>query len=359
MHDSKLALPVVFHSLAHEKPNELAARISKQTLLDAIARTDIELVDQQPHTQPQAIILHGSSTDDFDEIDAESQNLPRMFIEPCWPEFFDDMETIGPRLGRHVGPSDAVVTTDGRLVGALRHCWGETRRVIQLRPFLDISPWFAATRMRAEHRAAIISHERLDSDALWMVAVCDSLAGPALESLHVLLRALSRLPNEHWRLLVACPANVRAAWQAAAPLLAATRFAFCDYSSPLQRGALFAAADLLLWPGGGWTHIDTLLEAQATGLAVLACDETGVRDRVFDGVTGRVVQQGNAEDLAGAIRFLLAKRQFLTSYSTQAREQMTKHFDISIGANTIQQAVADLVARHTRITPEAKNSQAD
>lgn len=66
-------------------------------------------------------------------------------------------------------------------------------------------------------------------------------------------------------------------------------------------GKLMAASDLFAFPSLKEPFGLVLLEAQAVGLPIIACDAGGASEIIEDGVTGMLVPPGDAEALAGAI----------------------------------------------------------
>ena len=68
----------------------------------------------------------------------------------------------------------------------------------------------------------------------------------------------------------------------------------------------YASADLMLNPSTTETFGNVTLEAMASGLAVVAAAATGNQCLVEDGVTGRLVEPGNAAAFADAIEALIA-----------------------------------------------------
>ncbi|MBK3736850.1 glycosyltransferase, partial [Azospirillum brasilense] len=69
--------------------------------------------------------------------------------------------------------------------------------------------------------------------------------------------------------------------------------------------ALYAAADLMVWPAVNEAYGMALLEAQAAGLPVVAGRTGGVPDVVRDGVTGLLPPVGDGAAFAAAVRALL------------------------------------------------------
>jgi glycosyltransferase involved in cell wall biosynthesis len=69
--------------------------------------------------------------------------------------------------------------------------------------------------------------------------------------------------------------------------------------------ALYAAADLYLWPAIDEAYGMAFLEAQASGLAVIAGRTGGVPAVVADGITGLLTPIGDAGAFAAAVARLL------------------------------------------------------
>ncbi len=69
---------------------------------------------------------------------------------------------------------------------------------------------------------------------------------------------------------------------------------------------LLASADLYVWPGFGEAYGIAFLEAQATGLPVLAMNCGGIASVVDDGTTGLLVPEGDGPAFAAALARLIA-----------------------------------------------------
>jgi len=69
------------------------------------------------------------------------------------------------------------------------------------------------------------------------------------------------------------------------------------------------------------------LEAQASGVPVITTDATGSIDAVLHGVTGMVVQKGNSQALAEALKSLITNTALRTTLAQNSREWVMKNFD--------------------------------
>ncbi|MBT2293333.1 glycosyltransferase family 1 protein [Paenibacillus albidus] len=76
---------------------------------------------------------------------------------------------------------------------------------------------------------------------------------------------------------------------------------FTGYKHGEELAALYAAADLFVFPSSTETFGNVVLEAMASGLPVIAADAGGVRDLVIPGRNGVMVKPGSAADLIRGI----------------------------------------------------------
>jgi glycosyltransferase involved in cell wall biosynthesis len=170
----------------------------------------------------------------------------------------------------------------------------EPGRYVELKPFLDVAPY----------RTAIARDLGLDASGPRLLAVAMMRPGDKLASYRVLGEALGLLKDKPWSLLVAGDGPARPEVEAALAGLAG-RVTWLGEQTPEALAALYAAADVYVWPAVNEAYGMAFLEAQASGLPVVAGRTGGVPGIVRDGTTGMLVPMGDAAAFAGAVGALL------------------------------------------------------
>ena len=200
----------------------------------------------------------------------------------------------------------------------------EPGRWLALPPFLDAAAYPARDpRFAKEPR---------------LIAVAMMRHGDKLESYRVLGVALARLLDLPWSIEIVGDGPARAAVEAAlAPL----------GPRVIYRGALdarwiaeaLARADLFVWPAINEAFGMALLEAQASGLPVVAGASGGVGDTVVPGVTGLLVPPGDADAFAAAVRRLILDPAARAVMGLAAAQKVRREHDLPVAAARL----ADLV----------------
>lgn len=193
-------------------------------------------------------------------------------------------------------------------------------------PFLDPAPFQGTAAERANHRAALIAATGavLDPNRPWLLTVAMMREGDKLASYRLLAQSLHSLPDIDWQLIIAGDGPAKAAVQAAFSWARPDQVIFVGEAQNEASGdtknkagrvslaTLYAAADILAWPAVNEAYGMALLEAQASGLPVVAGRYGGVSAVVHDGYTGLLTTPGDGAAFAAALRSLLtdpAKRQ--------------------------------------------------
>ena len=204
---------------------------------------------------------------------------------------------------------------------------GDPARWVALAPFLDTAAYAPAPRE--------------PKPAPRLVAVAMMRPGDKLASYRLLGAALSRLLDRAWTLDIIGDGPAREAVAAAlAPL--GERVVWRGALSEPEIATRLGRADLLVWPAINEAFGMALLEAQASGVPVVAGASGGVGDIVAAGATGLLVPPGDAAAFAEAVRALLddpARRQAM---GAAALAKARREHDLDAAAARLGAVIAGL-----------------
>jgi glycosyltransferase involved in cell wall biosynthesis len=183
-----------------------------------------------------------------------------------------------------VNPRD-VPGVRSRLRPGAHHRW--------LPPFIDTRPF----------RIAAAAHRR-SNDPPVLLSVGMMRTRDKLASYRVLAQAFALIRDRPWTALMVGDGPARAEIEGLmAPFGERVRFAGAVPHEALP--AIYAGADLYLWPAVNEAYGMAFLEAQAAGLPVVAGRTGGVPAVVGDGTSGLLTPVGDAEAFAAAVAHLL------------------------------------------------------
>ena len=97
--------------------------------------------------------------------------------------------------------------------------------------------------------------------------------------------------------------------------------------------------DLYTWPGVGEAYGMAYLEAQASGLPVVAGNERGIPDVVLDGDTGLLTPPGDDIAFAMAIGRLLDDVDLRNKLSRGAQDFVSRERTVQMAANLLGKAI--------------------
>lgn len=175
----------------------------------------------------------------------------------------------------------------------------------RLPPFLDPAPYREAACERERHRHNLAGRYGLDIDQPWLLTVGMMRDDVKRQSYTLLADALQRLGDRRWQLLIVGGGVSRPMIEKLYESLEPGRVKFAGILEESDLPACYAAADVYAWPAVREAYGMALLEAQASGLPVVAGREGGVADVVRDGVTGMLTMPRSPVALASAIADLL------------------------------------------------------
>jgi glycosyltransferase involved in cell wall biosynthesis len=193
----------------------------------------------------------------------------------------------------------------------------EPSRWVAMKPFIDayrLTPCLAETR-----------------EAPRLIAAAMMRSGDKLASYRILGEALAGLLDLDWTLEVVGDGVARAeVMMALAPLDGRAIWAGSLDADSLERH--LAAADLYVWPAINEAFGMALLEAQASGLPVVAGASGGVAEIVAHEITGLLVTPGDAATFAAAARRLIADASLRRRYAAAARRRVLAEHDLPAAA---------------------------
>jgi glycosyltransferase involved in cell wall biosynthesis len=207
---------------------------------------------------------------------------------------------------------------------------------VTIAPFLDAAPFRAARRA-----------PRAGTPMLLAVGMMRS--GDKLASYRLLADALRRVRDLDWRMTIVGDGEARADVEAAFTPLA-DRVVWRGAVDAAGLPAIYASADLLVWPAINEAYGIALLEAQAAGLPVIAGRTRGVPAVIGDGESGLLPTLGDAQAFADAVRALLVDPPRRAALAAGACAKVDRDHDLPAAEARIGAALTAMMARRA---PEA------
>ncbi|MGV6871436.1 glycosyltransferase family 4 protein [Pseudochelatococcus sp. B33] len=209
------------------------------------------------------------------------------------------------------------------------------QRLIDLPPFVEAADAPFCPRPRREE--------------IHLLAVAMMRRGDKLASYRQLARALA-LVERPWRLAIAGDGPARAEVEG---LFAAfggrVRFAGL-VADPQALGALYEAADLLVWPAVNEAYGMAFLEAAAHGCPALAGSYGGVASVVIDGETGVLVPPGDVDAFARALERLAGDPAARRTLGERAHALVRGGRNLAGAARILRDALTPLIGRGLAIS---------
>jgi len=250
---------------------------------------------------------------------AEASHAPRRAQGPT---------RLGHRaVERALAAADLVLTVNPRDVAGVKARLRPGARQIWLPPFVDT-------------RQFHISASRNDPPVLLSVGMMRER--DKLDSYRVLAAALTLLKDRPWRAVLVGDGPARGEVETLmAPL--GERVQFAGLVAREKLPALYAAADLYLWPAINEAYGMAFLEAQAAGLPVVAGYSGGVAAVVAQGQSGWLTPAGDAQAFAQAVGGLLDCPSQRMRFSAGALRRVRTHHGeraaahaLAVGLRTLQ-----------------------
>jgi glycosyltransferase involved in cell wall biosynthesis len=233
---------------------------------------------------------------------------------------------------RALGRADRVIGLNPADREGVLPALADASRWVALKPFLNAAQYRPRPRPRPSE-----GPPRL-------IAIAMMRPGDKLASYRVLGAALTLLRDLPWSLEVIGDGPARGAVAAAlAPV--AERVSWRGALAPAALALRLVEADLCVWPAINEAFGMALLEAQASGLPVVAGAAGGVPGIVAAGVTGLLAPPGDVAAFAGAMRALLCDPERRAAFGAAARRRVVAAHDLPQAAQRLAAMIETLAVR--------------
>ncbi len=214
---------------------------------------------------------------------------------------------------------------------------------VHVAPFIDCEPYQAAARERPTYRAMTAGQYGLPFDEPWLLTVAMMRPGDKTASYRLLADSLARIADRPWRLLVVGDGDSRSEI-ADAFVPVADRVTWLGAQAQDSLPGIYAAADLYVWPGVNEAFGMAFLEAQASGLPVIACDEGGVHGVVAAPQGGTLVEKRDVGAFSDAVAALLGEPATRSEMGRCAQSSIVRDHGLFPAAKTIDRLLNGLRA---------------
>jgi glycosyltransferase involved in cell wall biosynthesis len=231
---------------------------------------------------------------------------------------------------RALAAADLVLTVNPRDVAGVKSRLRAGARQAWLPPFIDVAPF------RGTGTSRLMGNEPPVLLSVGMMRTRDKL-----ESYRVLAQAFALLEDRPWSAVLVGDGPARGEIETLmAPF--GTRVRFLGAQPHAALPAIYAAADLYLWPAINEAYGMAFLEAQAAGLPVVAGYSGGVAAVVADAQSGLLTPVGDAVSFAGAVRCLLDNPALRHELGAAAARRTASHHDEAAAARALAAALGTL-----------------
>ncbi len=227
------------------------------------------------------------------------------------------------RVAYCVNAATAILCLNPNDVACLEPITNDPGKLILFPPFVDTEPYRGSSERRDAARMRLSKVLGIPSTAVWLIAVGMMREGEKTASYLNLAQALAQFrPDRDWRLLVVGDGPARDLIYSTLQTSTMGRVTFAGERGEADLAEFYAAADIMVWPAHGEAFGMAMLEAQASGLPVVAGRTGGVPAVVEDGHSGTLVQLGDATAFAKAIEVLVQDEERRKAYAVAARKRV-------------------------------------
>lgn len=159
---------------------------------------------------------------------------------------------------------------------------------------------------------------------------------------------VDRLPRQGWHLSII--GDVPAASVSTA-IMRLRHHPCVTVLGQMERDALwhlYARSDFFIWPGLQEAVGLAALEAQSSGLPVIAYHTPGTDMTIRHGCTGLLATKGNRQGFAEFVRMLITSQDRRSAMGLQAKRRAKDHFNLDTKGRHLSRAMAGIVAADSK-----------
>ncbi len=305
----EVTLASQFRSFDREGDRERQARI--ETLGARLADRLIRRYWALPSCErPEAWITYHAyhkSPDWLGSVVCDALDMPYVLIETSYaPKQMGGPWDLGHRATeRSVHSADMVLALTEIDHAGLVPLVREPTSLRRFPPFLDPAPFIEASRERGRHRKMLAECFNMDSEVPWLLSVGMMRDDVKRKSYELLGKALQLVLDRPWQILVVGDGPSLPEVEKSLSALGPERVRMAGILDESRLVACYAAADVYAWPAVREAYGLAMLEAQASGLPVVAGHEGGVAEVVRHPATGLLTPPGDPDAFAHAVADLL------------------------------------------------------
>ncbi len=319
---------------SHLRSYEGQGDAAQQSAIAEAAKAEIPRLIAQHRADPPALWLtylsYYKSPDYIGPAVAKALGIPYVIVETSHAPKRATGDFAAPYAAatEALTSADAVIAMTQHDEAMLQHIVPEGR-LHRLPPFIDTA------RFKGIPRKSGLTPLILTTAML--------RPGKKLANFPLIAAALARIADLKWFYVLAGGGEGEAEARAAFANFPKDRITFMGAVPPDAMPALYARADLYLWPGLKEAYGLSFLEAQASGLPVAACNTAGVPAVVEQGRGGLLSPPGDAEALAQSLRILLMNTQTRRIMGEVAAEFVHGERDITHTAARLRSILTPLL----------------
>ncbi|MBX7145830.1 MAG: glycosyltransferase family 4 protein [Alphaproteobacteria bacterium] len=245
--------------------------------------------------------------------------------------------------------ADHILTLNPRdnfgLVDLLRN----DHKITNLAPFLETQIFQKKLNQLIKLKKLLAKKLNCNPTQPWLLTVAMMRFGDKLSSYNFLAEALVKIKSIPWQLIIVGDGPARQEIEKSFESLSKDQKVFFvgqqDSNSLIN---FYRMTDIFVWPAINEAYGMSLLEAQTSGLPVVAGDYGGVSSIVYHNETGLLNKPGDIKNFTKNIKKLLSNPELKRTMSKKAKTMTKKFHSLSFASKKIDTLLHQIVSLHEK-----------